>query len=160
MGFPFDRPYLVFYQRLEIMHSTCTKILSPFIEHPLYQQLFCSLQKVMDDTSLRNTASQMQQKVLVFDKLRRVMRIALPDKKQGLNDDGEETDIRTIEKGVKDFRDWLCSDYTLSSDLDFQKMIAQIDKYWEKLFADPLPVVTLDGVVYIQPQRTNNILEH
>jgi len=39
-------------------------------------------------------------------------------------------------------------------------MVAQIDKYWKKLFADPIPVVGPDGVVRnIQPQRTNNILE-
>ena len=39
-------------------------------------------------------------------------------------------------------------------------MVVQIDKYWKKLFADPIPVVGPDGVVRnIQPQRTNNILE-
>ena len=38
-------------------------------------------------------------------------------------------------------------------------MIAQLDKYWEKLFTDPLPVVTPGGIMHIQPQRTNNILE-
>ena len=39
-------------------------------------------------------------------------------------------------------------------------MVVQIDKYWEKLFADPIKVVDSDGVVRnIQPQRTNNILE-
>ena len=38
-------------------------------------------------------------------------------------------------------------------------MLEQLDKYWVKLFADPLPVVTPEGVLYIQPQRTNNILE-
>ena len=38
-------------------------------------------------------------------------------------------------------------------------MIKQIDKYWEKLFADPMQVDTPNGPVVIQPQRTNNILE-
>ncbi len=38
-------------------------------------------------------------------------------------------------------------------------MIAQIDKYWEKLFADPITVQTPSGPILIQPQRTNNILE-
>jgi hypothetical protein len=38
-------------------------------------------------------------------------------------------------------------------------MIAQLDKYWVKLFTDPLVVVNPEGVRYIQPQRTNNILE-
>ena len=38
-------------------------------------------------------------------------------------------------------------------------MIAQIDKYWEKLFADPIIVQTPSGPLQIQPQRTNNLLE-
>ena len=38
-------------------------------------------------------------------------------------------------------------------------MNTQLDKYWEKLFADPLSVVTPEGIVTIVPQRTNNILE-
>jgi hypothetical protein len=38
-------------------------------------------------------------------------------------------------------------------------MVAQIDKYWKKLFADPILITTSDGVRTIQPQRTNNLLE-
>jgi hypothetical protein len=35
-------------------------------------------------------------------------------------------------------------------------MLDQIDKYWEKLFADPLPVSTPEGVVYINPFKVAN----
>jgi hypothetical protein len=38
-------------------------------------------------------------------------------------------------------------------------MIAQIDKYGAKLFADPIAVQTSHGPLWVQPQRTNNILE-
>ena len=38
-------------------------------------------------------------------------------------------------------------------------MIAQIEKYWDKLFADLIIVDTPHGLVTIQPQRTNNVLE-
>jgi len=38
-------------------------------------------------------------------------------------------------------------------------MIDQIDKYWNKLFADPITVNSPNGRLDIQPQRTNNILE-
>jgi len=38
-------------------------------------------------------------------------------------------------------------------------MTRQIDAYWEKLFADPIAADTANGRVFIQPQRTNNILE-
>ena len=41
----------------------------------------------------------------------------------------------------------------------YRKMVKQIDKYWDKLFADPIQVVTHTGTVILQPQRTNNILE-
>jgi hypothetical protein len=46
-----------------------------------------------------------------------------------------------------------------TEDRAYVKMLAQIDKYWTKLFADPLIVETSDGPMLIQPQRTNNILE-
>ena len=42
---------------------------------------------------------------------------------------------------------------------DYQKLVKQIDEYWEKLFADPIIVETKAGKIVIQPQRTNNILE-
>jgi len=38
-------------------------------------------------------------------------------------------------------------------------MIKQIDKYWDKLFAAPIPVDEPEGPLSIQPQRTNNLLE-
>ena len=41
----------------------------------------------------------------------------------------------------------------------YQKMTAQIDKYWDKLFADPITIDTPTGQVTIQPQRTNNLVE-
>ena len=34
-----------------------------------------------------------------------------------------------------------------------------MEKYWEKLFADPLIVNTSEGQLTISPQRTNNMLE-
>ena len=35
----------------------------------------------------------------------------------------------------------------------------QLDIYWERLFADPIAVNTAAGVLLVQPQRTNNVLE-
>ncbi len=160
LGFPFDRSQLDFYQRLKTMHSVFSKIpASLFPVNSWHQQLAEALQKITDDVVLRNTASSMQRKIQVFDELRRAMRITIPGKKQGLNDDGEDTDISTIEKRVNDFCERLCSTYKLTLDSDLQKMLAQIDKYWDKLFADAIPVDTADGTVIIQPQRTNNLLE-
>jgi hypothetical protein len=41
----------------------------------------------------------------------------------------------------------------------YRKMIKQIDKYWEKLFAKQIQVGTPAGKIIIQPQRTNNLME-
>ena len=38
-------------------------------------------------------------------------------------------------------------------------MVEQIDKYGDKLFADPITVKTRNGPLQIAPQRTNNIME-
>jgi len=38
-------------------------------------------------------------------------------------------------------------------------MIEPWDKYWEKLFADPLVINTAEGPIIIAPQRTNNMME-
>ena len=45
------------------------------------------------------------------------------------------------------------------NDNAYHKMIEQIDKYWDKLFADPILVKTPTGEIWVQPQRTNNVLE-
>jgi len=163
-GFPFDRPHLIFYQRLKVIHSVVKEIIETHrrddnkIKKPFYK-LFKPLNMVMNDQRLSKTISQMEEKTKVFDRLRKALCIALPEGKKGLNDDGEETDIRTIEEKVKDFREGITTDKQLSKKDDYKKMVKQIDKYWEKLFADPMQVNTPNGPVVIQPQRTNNILE-
>ena len=163
-GFPFDRPYLMFYQRLQRLYTECKKIHntranncikdnSPFIK--IYH-LLC---EALDDKELSIAALKMQQKAHIFDKFRDSMRIANPDDSQGLNDNAEDGDIKTIEKRVKDFRQWLVNDIEYSQNKYYHKMVGQIDEYWEKLFADPITVNTKDESITIQPQRTNNLLE-
>jgi len=162
-GFPFDRPYLTFYRRLESIYSIIRQMRQSTDrrkadENKLYTQIFKNLSPVMHDSKLKEAASLMQEKCRVFDKLRGSMRIALPSGKLGLNDQGTGESIKTIESRVKIFYEWLCN-YDKKSKEDYRKMIQQIDKYWEKLFADPIKVKTLDGEISILPQRTNNILE-
>lgn len=162
-GFPFDRPYFVFYRRIETLYSTIKQLrqaLGNKITKPrkLYTKVLKELSCIMRDSKLKEAASQMEEKCKVFDKLRSAMRIALPSGKLGLNDPGTRGNIKTIEKKVKTFYEWLCK-YNKKSKEDYRKMIQQIEKYWEKLFADPICVDTPHGKVTILPQRTNNILE-
>lgn len=95
----------------------------------------------------------------VFDELRSAMRLAQPDDSHGLNDDGSDSDIKTIERSVTAFREKVTEGPGYLANRRYVKMIGQIDKYWTKLFADPLPVMTPEGLKFIQPQRTNNIME-
>jgi len=120
-------------------------------------QLQQLLEEVLADNELNESAASMEAKAKVFDKLREALRIALPEGKNGLNDGGEERDIKSIESEVIEFREWLVSDEKRKE--TYVKMIEQLDKYWEKLFADPLIVNTPQGQMIIAPQRTNNILE-
>jgi len=65
--------------------------------------------------------------------------------------------MKSIEEKVTEFRKWLTGNKHRNK--TYANMVAQIDKYWEKLFADPILITTPDGVRTIQPQRTNNLLE-
>jgi len=163
-GFPFDQPYLLFYQRLRTLGSILDqlseiRLQDSWKDNRIYGKVLHNLVSVVNDTVLAKAASVMQQKVEVFNKLRAAMRIALPESKRRLNDDGELSNIKTIEKGVKRFRDWLCKNKEYSKDKEYQKMVKQLDEYWQKLFLDPIVVKTKSGPIIIQPQRTNNILE-
>ncbi|MBA4380349.1 MAG: hypothetical protein C0393_06700 [Anaerolinea sp.] len=101
----------------------------------------------------------MDAKIKIFDQLREAMRIAPPHGSAGLNSGDLHADMGGIEKAVRHFRARVVSDPQYTTNPAYQKMIAQIDQYWQKLFADPISVQTPQGRVSIQPQRTNNIME-
>lgn len=161
-GFPFDRPHLEFYRRLERVHGLLQSISDIHLRNKAkdnrpFIQINKLIEEVLADKELNNAVTGMAKKAQVFDKLRQVLRIAMPEGKSGLNDNGDETDIKTIEDQVSKFKEWLMDDESRKT--TYLKMIEQMDKYWEKLFADPLIVNTSEGPVTIAPQRTNNILE-
>jgi hypothetical protein len=163
-GFPFDRPYLLFYQRLVEIHSILKELKkikgwkNIFKKNLSYIKILNDLSKVISDPVLKKSSKIMEEKVRVFDKLRKAMRILLPDGHHGLNDNGDK-DIKTIEIRVTEFYKWLCNNKSLLRKPGYDKMIIQIKKYWDKLFADPIIVQGQDKKIVIQPQRTNNIME-
>ena len=87
------------------------------------------------------------------------MRIAPRDGNQGLNDDAMDEPIQTIEERVRRFHKELRADPDYPQSKYYQLLVAQMDKYWVKLVADPIEVDTPEGKVRLQPQRTNNLLE-
>jgi hypothetical protein len=91
--------------------------------------------------------------------LRIALRIALPEDHEGLNDEGAPLHMNKIKENVTHFRYSKKLLLLVEKNKAYQKLIDQIDRYWNKLFADPIPVSTPTGKTWIQPQRTNNILE-
>jgi len=163
-GFPFDRPHLAFAKRIHRLHNEVEKFKTIQLrgkrkDNKPYFKLYLDLEKIIKDRTLWKTVSEIEEKISVFEKLRKAMRIAPTSGRHGLNDEGQKGNIRTIEKRLKTFRAWLTGRKDYPQNSAAQKMIAQIDKYWEKLFADPITVETPTGPVLVQPQRTNNILE-
>lgn len=167
-GFPFDRPHLAFAQRLRVADLQLHNVTRPHWSYgersasgvdKILFELARDLKRVSSEVSLRETIEAMERKTAVFDQLRDAMRIAPKAGSQGLNCDGMDTDIETIEKRVQDFCRWLQESGKLSEDKRYRKLLDQIDKYQDKLFCDPIAVHTPTGTITIQPQRTNNIME-
>lgn len=164
-GFPFDRPLLTFAERLMELDQQMPRLLDlskndePNNIQYLYK-LYWAASQVAEDPAFKNLVDELRWRSRVFDSLRKAMRIALPGGGNALNDDGTTQAMSTIRKGVMGFRSRIDQDRTLASDPLCLKMVKQIDKYREKLFADPIQVDTPSGPVRIYPQRTNNILEH
>jgi len=163
-GFPFDHPLLTFAKRIRCIHADLEKLQprqlrGEWQDNIPYFRIDHALKRIIGDRRLWNAVEQIEKKLIVFEKLRKAMRIAPTSSRAGLNDEGKKGHIRTIEKRVKTFRAWLTGRKDYPENPAAQKMIEQIDRYWEKLFADPIIAQTPAGPVLIQPQRTNNILE-
>jgi len=163
-GFPFDRPHLVFAKRLCRLHDCLDQLkdmqlLGQRQDNTPYFKILADLKAIIKDGSLWQAVEQTEKNVTIFERLRKAMRIAPSSGRCGLNDKGGKAHIRTIEHRVKTFRAWFTTRRDYPQNQEAQKMIAQIDKYWGKLFADPITVQTPSGPLQIQPQRTNNLLE-
>ena len=163
-GFPFDRSHLTFARRLISLYEQLEEVKylqlrGEWRDNKPFFKLSNVLKPIVADTVLQRTITKIESKIKVFDRLREAMRIAPKSGSQGLNCDGDNMDIKTIKKRVTAFRANLTGQPGYSKNKDYQKFIAQLDKYWKKLFADPIVVDTPRGSVTIQPQRTNNLME-
>jgi len=147
LGFPFDRPHLEFYQRMKTAYPVLQRLKTLGVSVlPI-----AKLNKTLTDSALKKLVSRIQEKISLFDELRQAMRIACPENNKGLNDEGDD-DIKTIEGRVKKFRHCVKVETLAKEDLSYRKMVKQIDKYWDKLFADPIEVETAKVRITIQPQ--------
>lgn len=162
-GFPFDRPYMVFYDRLcivkdslSVLQNKCTAgtELSRIIT-----KLLGDLKPVVDNDRCKEVFQQLAERAKVFENLRLALAIAQPDSNEGLNDNGAHLKMKTIKSEVKKFVRGLKKSEGYHENKAYQNLIKQTEKYWDKLFCDSIKVRTSRGVVTIQPQRTNNIME-
>ena len=111
-GFPFDHPYPDFYRRIQKVHillgrikeinfNDSSKVNSPFI------QLYKAITITAEDNRLNELTQKLEAKIEVFDKLRCAMCIVLPEGKNGINDNGDVSDMKSIEEKVTAFRKWI-----------------------------------------------------
>jgi hypothetical protein len=87
------------------------------------------------------------------------MRIAEAGGPAGINSGSRPMAMGPIEKAVEHFHQEITSRADYLSTPRWQALIGQIDKYRDKLFADPTTVKTPSGTRHLQPQRTNNLME-
>lgn len=163
-GFPFDRPQVEFARRL---HTVAQKLESIKDIHlrgqwqdnvPLLK-LARALKAVAADAGLQSRLVALELKSQVFDELRSALRIAEVGGSAGLNSGSDPIAMGPIRQAVQKFRQRVTTRPDYSTNSHWKAMIAQLDKYGDKLFADPIAVQTPQGRLLIQPQRTNNMLE-
>lgn len=163
-GFPFDRPLLTFVHRILELNEFLPAISAwvPKEDH-VGNRLFCKftqiIEKISADPHLNQAIDELEWRAELFDELRKSMRIAEPGGRNGLNDDGTEKVMATIRSEVQKFRSKLDKESKYANDTLCVKLAKQIDKYDDKLFADPIEVGTPSGRLTVYPQRTNNMLE-
>lgn len=156
-GFPFDRPYMVFFERLRKLKATIYK-LRLHQQSSVAESVLTVLQPLWYDQQLITAEKRLHEKVNVFEQLRCAMSIAEPGGIYGLNDQGSGT-IQTIEAQVTEFYQQLITHEDQYQGNEYRKMRKQIEKYWKRLFAAPIQVMQQGQTVLLYPQRTNNILE-
>jgi hypothetical protein len=161
-GFPFDRPLLQFAERVFELNRRLPELLKLIPRNkgrrPL-RRLAKRIFKSVKDPDLIQAVKELRWRAQIFDDLRKAMRIAPADGQKGLNDDGTREAMFTIREGVEEFYSLLKEDLQWANDVLCLKMKQQIEKYSDRLFADPIKVDTPNGNITIYPQRTNNILE-
>lgn len=163
-GFPFDRPLLAFAGRISEAYHQLDELKTVFgansskENRPIFKAVN-DLRSLVEDKELSRACGALCGKIRIFDELREAMRIAPLGQGDGLNDEGDDEPIEIIECRVRQFRTSVIENGTLNQS-EYQKMIEQIDKYWERLFAASIKIHTSERVITIQPQRTNNLMEH
>lgn len=165
-GFPFDRPKLEYYR---LMVKICAD-LRRIDKIPVFDtktKKECRLYKIKDvlenvlhDNDLKLAVAQLERQVGYFDKFRKILRIAEPNDKNGLNDQGKITTAKDLTEAETKLRKYMDALKTKAeNDKKIAGVIKQLEKYWDKIFASPIKVMVGNEEKTIIPQRTNNLSE-
>ncbi len=164
LGFPFDRPKLHCYEHLMLTgnaaadirdQTDCRKI------QRLIDRLLNPLTALRDDAQLAALADRLRANAEIFDELRAAFRIAEPGVSIGLNDPGAPVEISAIEQAVNRFQAKHLSDDDEKMPTELLKLKEQIARHRSGLFRAPIRATRSNGHTrLIQPQRTNNVMEH
>jgi hypothetical protein len=168
-GFPFDRPHLVFCQRLKAAQEILRTIKDQYLTKSEFAanikanaplaRLYELITELLLSKQLSIVVKNIETKIPVFEALRNAMRIALAAESDGLNDDGKDMEISIIENNLNKFKEWISSADFPHNREHFKGLLAQLNKYWPKLMATPITIQTANGPIVVQPQRTNNDME-
>jgi len=169
-GFPFDRPKLRYYAKVVEIYKDLELLESKNFswsdkEKSRFYQIKDVLRNVINDKSLKKNIKKLETKTVLFDELRQIMKIALPGENNGLNDNGNienHLELTKMETKLTAFVAKLeqIVDKSPSESKPLKGVINQLNKYWDKIFAQPI-TIDKNGTVekIIIPQRTNNISE-
>lgn len=125
----------------------------------LFLKLSRKIIDVVGDPEFEPVVTELRWRCEIFDQLRCACARAEPSGQHGLNDEGSAATMASIESGVAAFQNRLQKDVKLANDPLCRKMAQQIDRYADKLFADPIRVQTPSGALTVYSQRSNNIIE-
>ena len=166
-GFPFDRPKVQYYKQICSIYNELLQIDDlPNFDAEIkkttrFYKVIEVLRMIVEDRELKRTIKELDTQIVYFDQLRDIMRIALPESKNGLNDEGKissEKELKSMEKELTDYIE------TLKAKIEkepkgkekLQGVIKQLEKYWDKIFASPITVMVDGKEKAIFPHRTNN----
>ena len=166
-GFPFDRPKVQYYKQIGSIYNELLQIddLPVFDAGTKKATRFYKVKEVLGnivkDRELKLTIKELDTQTVYFDQLRGILRIALPESKNGLNDQGKTSNEKELNSMEMELTAYI---QTVKAKIEKEPMgkeklqgaIRQLEKYWDKIFASPIKV-TVDGKEKtIFPHRTNN----
>lgn len=165
-GFPFDRPKLLYYNNIKRIYTEMEAIENLQVFHYdllgkcRFYKIKEVLNRVLSDKELAGEVGDLELHIEYFDRLRNIMRIAMPGDKNGLNDPGKiktEKELTDVETELKNYLQYLDKQKYKSQKV--QAVIKQLEKYWDMIFAGGIKTTVQGQSKTIIPQRTNNISE-